>query len=168
LTTIFPTSHRVEQLYHDYSTPLTAYLTRLVGDRSIAEELCQDAFVRVIANWAQHRADASDIAWLYRIATNRAYDHLRRQRRIHFTSLSASESFLTGKLVFETQVGDQEAIRDTLAQLPHTYRTALVLHDYAGHSIKQIAAAMDCTPNAIKMRLHRARKRFRQLLPADA
>jgi RNA polymerase sigma-70 factor (ECF subfamily) len=167
LTTIFPTGHRVEQLYRDYHTPLTSYLTRLVGDRAVAEELCHDAFVRVIVNWASHRTDASDTAWLYRIATNRAYDYLRR-RRIHFTPISDSEPFLNSKLVFETQVGDQEVIRNTLAQLPHTYRTALVLHDYAGHSIKQIAEAMDCTPNAIKMRLHRARKKFRQLLPADA
>src|SRR5262245_34086262 len=74
-------SHAVERLYDEYRRPLLAYLGRLVGDREAAEDLCQETFLKALRCWARHDPAASPVAWLYRIATNSAYDYLRRRRR---------------------------------------------------------------------------------------
>src|SRR4051812_582925 len=70
----------VESLYLAYRGPLVAYLTRLVHDHAAAEDLCQETFLKAIQSWDRRTSPAGTIAWLYRIATNPAYDYLRRQR----------------------------------------------------------------------------------------
>ena len=70
-------SATVESLYEAYHGPVLAHLTRLVDDRSTAEDLCQETFLKALRGWARHDPAASPVAWLYRIATNTAYDHLR-------------------------------------------------------------------------------------------
>src|SRR3954465_1006970 len=77
----------IELLYEEYQRPLLAYLTRLVSDREAAEDLCQETFIKAMRSWEQRDTSASASAWLYRIATNTAYDYLRRRRRIRFTAL---------------------------------------------------------------------------------
>src|SRR5262245_18964035 len=74
-------SHAVERLYHEHRRPLLAYLARLVGDHEAAEDLCQETFLKALRSWARHDPAASAVAWLYRIATNTAYDHMRCRRR---------------------------------------------------------------------------------------
>src|SRR5436190_20037133 len=71
----------IADLYRRYQRPLLTYLTRIVRDRNTAEELCQDSFVKVLRHWRQRDQQQDVRAWLYRIATNTAYDELRRWRR---------------------------------------------------------------------------------------
>ena len=80
----------VESLYAAYRGPLLAHLTRLVDDRATAEDLCQETFLKVLRAWETGAPIVNVSAWVYRIATNTAYDHLRRRRCIHFTSLRES------------------------------------------------------------------------------
>jgi RNA polymerase sigma factor (sigma-70 family) len=74
----------VELLYEEYQRPVLAYLTRLVSDREAAEDLCQETFIKAMRGWEGRDPTASVAAWVYRIATNTAYDYLRRRRRIRF------------------------------------------------------------------------------------
>ncbi|GAB4210769.1 MAG: RNA polymerase sigma factor RpoE [Roseiflexaceae bacterium] len=152
----------VAMLYEDYQRPVLAYLTRLVSDRETAEDLCQETFIKALRGWETRDPQASVTAWLYRIATNTAYDHLRRRRRIRFTPLNDTDnpSFEDSP---EGRVGEQEPVRDALAQLPPMYRLPLVLHSCDGHSTQEIADALGCSNSAVKTRLFRARERFRQV-----
>jgi RNA polymerase sigma-70 factor, ECF subfamily len=150
----------VEHLYQEHRRPILAYLTRLIDDREAAEDLCQETFLKALRSWAQHDQSASPIAWLYRIATNTAYDHLRRRRRAILMPLVEA---LPGGYTPELWLGERELVHSALAQLPAHYRVPLLLQVCAGHSLSEIADALGCTPSAIKMRLLRARERFRQL-----
>src|ERR1044071_3084807 len=85
-------SHAVEQLYHEHRRALLVYLARLVDDREAAEDLCQETFLKALRNWARHDPAASPVAWIYRIATNTAYDHLRRRRRAQLAPLIDAEA----------------------------------------------------------------------------
>jgi RNA polymerase sigma-70 factor (ECF subfamily) len=69
---------------------VTARLTRLVRDPSDAQDLAQDAFMKIHANRHTYTGDGRFVTWLYRIATNAAIDHLRRQGRRRVVSLSAA------------------------------------------------------------------------------
>src|SRR5215213_2295332 len=108
----------IEILYQEYQRPLLAYLTRLVSDREAAEDLCQETFIKAMRGWEQRDAAASVTAWLYRIATNTAYDFLRRRRRIHFTGLMDSDLPPNGGHSMESQLDEQEPVRAALEQIP--------------------------------------------------
>src|SRR3954447_4634405 len=112
----------IEVLYQEYQRPLLAYLTRLVSDREAAEDLCQETFIKAMRGWEQRDASASVAAWLYRIATNTAYDYLRRRRRIRFTPLLDVDGPPSGAHSMESRLDEQEPVQRALDQLPTMYR----------------------------------------------
>src|SRR5262245_15411153 len=153
-------THAVEGLYHEHRRPLLAYLARLVDDHEAAEDLCQETFLKALRSWARHDPAASPVAWLYRIATNTAYDHIRRRRRAALAPLVEVDRLAQANA---PRLDESDGVRRALAQLPARYRVPLLLHTCAGHSLQEIADALGCSHAAVKMRLLRARERFRQV-----
>jgi RNA polymerase sigma-70 factor (ECF subfamily) len=149
-----------EPMYEQYRRPVLAHLRRLTGEPEIAEDLCQETFLKAIRGWSQRDPSASLAAWLYRIATNTAYDHLRRRRRISFIPLTAADERPAAS---EPRYHDQEAVLRALAQLPETYRALLVLHACQGRSTQELARALGSSGGAVRTRLFRARERFREV-----
>ena len=156
----------VESLYSAYYGPVLAHLTRLVDDRATAEDLCQDTFVKVLRSWETGAPIVNVSAWVYRIATNTAYDHLRRRRCVHFTSLREGVPSANGAHSMESRLDEEEPVQRALAQIPAMYRLPLVLHSCEGRSTQEIAEAMGVSNSAIKTRLFRARERFREVYQA--
>src|SRR5688500_18305919 len=78
----------IEQLYQDHRQPILRYLDRLVSDRETAEDLCHETFTKALRHWKELEQVAVARSWLYRIATNTAYDYLRRRRRVAITPLT--------------------------------------------------------------------------------
>ena len=152
----------IEHLYQAHQRPLVAYLARLVRDHTAAEDLCQETFLKAIRGWADRRSATTTTAWLYRIATNTAYDHLRR-RRAAGAQLRYSDSLLSGASAPEPQLDAAELVRQTLEQMPARYRLPLVMHVCQGYSLDEIAAALGCSYDAVKMRLFRARECFQRV-----
>jgi RNA polymerase sigma-70 factor, ECF subfamily len=152
----------IECLYQEHRRPIQGYLARLIDDREAAEDLCQETFLKALRSWEQHDPSASPVAWLYRIATNTAYDHLRHRRRAVLTPL-AEDLALSSDHAPELRLDEREPVRRALALLPAHYRVPLLLQVCAGHSLNEIADALGCTSSAVKMRLLRARERFRQV-----
>ena len=153
----------VELLYEEYQRPMLAYLTRLVSDREAAEDLCQETFIKAMRGWEGREPSASVAAWLYRIATNTAYDYLRRRRRIRFTPLMDVDGPPSGAHSMESRLDEEEPVQRALSQIPAMYRLPLVLHSCEGRSTQEIADAMGVSNSAIKTRLFRARERFREV-----
>jgi RNA polymerase sigma-70 factor, ECF subfamily len=149
----------IEGLYATYRAPLLAHLRRLVRDAAVAEDLCQDTFMKVLARANDSETVVSVGAWLYRIATNVAYDYLRRARRIQFVALADTvPSQEVGDV--ETPVVERLDISAALAQLPQRAR-ALLIQAYAGRSTAEIAADLGMQSSAVRVQLHRARARAR-------
>jgi len=156
----------IEQLYLEHHQPLRRYLERLVNDRTTAEDLCHESFVKVLQHWDDRDQVASARGRLYRIAKNTAYDHLRRQRRVAMTPLTDKHEAIAGAAALEIQFADAEPVLAALNHLPELYRVPLLLQLGAGHTLHTIAATLGCNINTIKTRLRRARLRFRQLYVA--
>src|SRR5262245_47208951 len=107
----------VELLYCDFRQPVQIYLARLVRDWAVAEDLCQVTFVKALRAWDQRRASGDSKAWLYRIATNTAYDYLNRQR-IASGALLDRGLQTTRDDNAEARLDDRVLIQSVLAQLP--------------------------------------------------
>jgi RNA polymerase sigma-70 factor, ECF subfamily len=156
----------IEQLYHDHHQPIRRYLNRLVSDRETAEDLCHETFIKALRHWNELEQAAVAQSWLYRIATNTAYDYLRRRRRVAYSPLTDEHEAIAPAPALETHFDDAEPVWAALKHLPDQYRVPLLLQLWAGYSLNDIAAALGCNVNTIKTRIHRARMRFRQLYVA--
>ena len=156
----------IEQLYHDHYQPLRRYLERLLDDPTTAEDVSHESFVKALQHWDDCDQAANARGWLYRIATNTAYDHLRRQRRVMMTPLTDTSQAIAGAAAPEAQYADAEPMWAALNHLPEDYRVPLLLQFAAGYPLHTIAATLGCNVNTIKTRLRRARLRFRQLYSA--
>ena len=156
----------IDQLYQDYQPSIVRYLERLVHQHETAEDLSQETFIKAMRHWDQFDQVASVRHWLYRIATNTAYDYLRRQQRVTWSSLSSDETKLADIPAPERHWDDEEPILAALRRIPDHYRIPLLLYEYAGYDLKEGAAAMGINVNTVKTRVHRGRTRFRQVYVA--
>jgi RNA polymerase sigma factor (sigma-70 family) len=154
-------THAIEALYRAQRGPLLAYLVRLVRDHATAEDLCHETFLKAFRSWDQQGQLINAGAWLRRIATNTAYDYLRRRRRIQFAPLDEAIQPPSGAHSMESRLHEQEPVQRVLALLsPQASR--LLLSASAGHSTGELAAELECSDTAVRLRLFRARQQFRQ------
>jgi RNA polymerase sigma-70 factor (ECF subfamily) len=151
----------IEHVYTDYYQPILRHLERLVSNHQTAEDLVQETFIKALRHWGQVDHVTSVRGWLYRIATNTAYDYLRRGRRIEIQPLTDDHAQTFTAPPIETQFDDAEPILAALHRIPEHYRRPLLLTT-AGYDHKHIAAALNSNVNTIKTRVHRARMQFRQ------
>jgi RNA polymerase sigma-70 factor (ECF subfamily) len=147
------------RLFETYHAPILNYLHRMVGDRAVAEDLTQDAFIKAYNALPGTRPDLAFKPWLYRIATNTAISHLRRRKIVQWIPFLAGHDHAGGDAV-EGMVGRRQDIQQALAKLPQHYAAALLLRHYQGLSLAETAGALGITENAAKLRLFRARKAF--------
>jgi RNA polymerase sigma factor (sigma-70 family) len=152
-----------ERLFADFQTPILNYLYRLVGDPATAEVLAQEAFTRAWRAQQQLGGVENPRAWLYRIATNAARDHLRRRRLLAWVPLlDAGGHPNLSTASHEDPTLETERMRRALLRLSPDYRIPLVLYTCQEFSVAEIAAALSISPEAVKQRLVRARQKLRE------
>ena len=148
--------HLVATWFEEYHAPLFRYLLRLMGDEQHTADLLQDTFLQALATLAKQAPPANPFAWLYRIATNKAYNALRRRNRWHWFPLSEHEQ----SAGFESAVATTQIMRRCLLRLRPAEAEALLLYEWAGLTCLEIAALNGEQPAAVRMRICRARTHF--------
>jgi len=161
-----------DRLFTEYSTPIYNYVLRMTGDADRAADIAQDTFIKAYRKLDTLTEASSARAWLYRIATNTAFDEMRRRRN---TVRMADQE--TGPLEQvdggpgpETQVLSgllDERIGRALLRLRPNHRQCLVLSDVEDMSAQQIGEVMEMTSGAVRVLLCRARGEMRRLLAAE-
>src|SRR4051812_20986755 len=155
-----------EALYHRYKKRVYGLALRIVGPGD-AEEVAQEAFIRIFRGLPKFRGDAALSTWIYRLAVNAALSH--RTRRGTAAQPEASEDVET-QVSAEPVRGDavlRARIERALARLPVGYRTVIVLHDVEGLEHEEVAQILGCHVGTSKSQLHKARGRLREMLAAD-
>lgn len=148
-----------ERLFERYQAPILNYLHRMVGDRAVAEDLTQDTFIKAYRALPNTSPDLAFKAWIYRIATNTAISHLRRNKIVKWIPFLAGTDHASDESI-ERSVGRRYDVERALKRLPQHYAMILLLRHYQGLSLAETASALDITENAAKLRLFRARKAF--------
>lgn len=139
----------------------------IVGDTSVAEELCQEAFVRFYKRMDGFSDSAQAKYWLIRVAKNLALNHAKRrgrERRAYERVLlerpkppdSGEEQVLKRE--------STEAVQEALEVLPEKLKTALVLREFGDLSYKEIADVLGISEGNVKVRIFRARERLGEIL----
>ncbi len=151
-----------DHLVARYQGPLYRHILALVGDPAQAQDLTQDTFLKVFAALPGTR-DPVRPAWLYRIATNTAYDALRHRRRLTWVPFAPGDDarWVAPGTDLSTRCADREAVQAALRRLTPSQRACLLLRARDGLSIAEVAHARRLSPGAVKMTLSRAKERFR-------
>jgi RNA polymerase sigma-70 factor, ECF subfamily len=153
-----------------YERMVFALLSRMLGHGPEVEDLAQETFVRAYRAFPGFDIDgaAKPSTWLLTIATRLALD-ARKKKKLDRTSLDDADERSTGstpELSLERrQLG--RAIADAASQLPDDQRAALVLAEFHGLSILEIAEALAIPENTAKTRLFRAREKMRESLKTE-
>ena len=168
-----------EQLVTIYQDRLIGVLYHLVSDRSMAEDLAQEVFLRVYRARESYRPSAKFSTWLFRIANNAASNQRRNRGRRRERSLNVQQSspnasrpiekllIEKSKLMPSRQVASREAcdqVRAALDALGERQRMAILLHRFEGMSYADIGNTMDMSAPAVKSLLSRARESLRAKL----
>jgi RNA polymerase sigma-70 factor (ECF subfamily) len=154
-----------DALFDRWAGPLLRYLERMVSDAGTAEELVQEAFLRVHGARDRYSHDARFSTWLYRIATNLALNELRRPRRkarhqSTFDDAGAPVDLRDDAPPVEDVVDARRAgaaLEAQLDALPERQRMALWLTAVEGFSYAEVAGALETTEKSVKALVHRAR-----------
>lgn len=153
-------------LYERHSQAIFYLALRLLGSPERAEDATHDVFLKAFRKMDQFRGEAASRTWLYRIAINHCRNLQQSWQQRHLLS-NADEAIwehATAKTdsplrVLETKELGQR-IQSTLDALPNEYRLLLLLVADEQLSYEQVAALTDQTTDAVRGKLHRARKAF--------
>ena len=155
-----------ERLYRCHVNRVFAVCARMVGDRSHAEELTQDVFVRAWSKLDQFRGEAAFGTWLHRLAVNVVLNARktegRNRSRFDGEGGETIESLPQGGGI--SIPGASIDLEKAIAALPPGARRIFVLHDVEGYKHEEIAEMLDITAGGSKAQLHRARHLLRESL----
>lgn len=164
----------VEDCFRHEAGKLTAYLIRVLGihQLAIAEEIVQDTFLKALQVWPFHPPLDQPAAWLWRVAKNKAIDHMRRtQKNIQIQGQfpNVPPPFSQDELGWKGPKPDPAFSDELLRMMFHCCndsllpkdQVALCLHLVGGFSVKETAYAFMTSPGSMRKRLYRAKQTLR-------
>jgi RNA polymerase sigma factor (sigma-70 family) len=160
------------QLVLKYRNRVMGIAARMVGDRTEAEDLAQDVFVRVFHGLEDFQGDALFSTWLYRIVANSCLNQRKKRSlrtRVHesleATGLILPDSSSNPHILLERKEL-RVYIEKAVQALPREQRMVLVLRDIEGLSYEEIAECLELEIGTVRSRLHRARLNVQEKLKA--
>jgi RNA polymerase sigma-70 factor (ECF subfamily) len=142
---------------------------RLTGNEEDARDVVQESYLRAWKGIGKFRGEAAFSTWLYRITANTAATHVRRRRRQRAEPIDswlepADDRFDAQPASMAESADTLDRIGAALDELPAKLRSVVVLKDVYGLSHEDIADELGITVAAAKVRLHRARRKLRDVL----
>jgi RNA polymerase sigma-70 factor, ECF subfamily len=156
------------ELYDRYRDPIFRFAYRLLGGVEIAEDVTHDCFLSLIRKPENFRPERASLkTYLYAAARNLALKHFRNQGRettLDEVSEEPKDSPRRGPLrrLLDEELATQ--VREAIFSLPPLQREALILFEYEGLSLNEVAEVAGTDVGAIKARLYRAREGLRRML----
>ena len=151
-------------LFDRYSAKMLGVAIRYIKDKERAEDVLQDAFIKVFKNLKKFKHDGSLEGWIRRIVVNTALDQLRKNKKRQ-GDVELDDSFLelTTNNFTEERL-QAESLMKIVQQLPDGYRTVFNLFAIEGYSHKEIAKKLNITENTSKSQYSRAKSVLREIL----
>jgi RNA polymerase sigma-70 factor (ECF subfamily) len=165
-----------DKLVEKYRERLYGVVYNLTSNREDTADLTQEAFIKAFQSIGRFKASSSFFTWIYRIAINRTYSHLRRNKMRRFFSLEklTEEDFNPEILNALAVNGDsekklavnelQEKLNEAVQNLSFKHRTVVTLFEIDQLSHQEIAQIMDCSVGTVRSRLHYAKQQLQAYL----
>lgn len=156
-----------ELLFNAYSPILYGLCCRYIGDRDDAEDVLQEAFIKIFLNIRQYKESGSFEGWMKKIAVHTALHFLKQKKRLKFESIDVTD-IPNGEdegsdSLFEDEP-DEQFIFDCMAQLPLGYKTVLNLFLVENFSHKEIAEQLNIKESTSRSQFSKGRKLLLDLI----
>lgn len=170
-----------DRVYEMYAGRILNLAHRMAGSEETARDLTQDIFLKVYENLETFEHRSNVYTWIYRIAVNHIYNHLKKERRrswIVLMDTSVRDIAKEGEIdpAYSTsspplpadrkleESERAEVVWRAVRSLPPKYQLPITLYHYEGMSYKDIAEATGLSMSAVETRIHRGRKKLIKLL----
>jgi RNA polymerase sigma-70 factor, ECF subfamily len=157
-------------IHDQYYRRARKFILALVKNESAADDLTQETFIRIQENLESVRDPEKISSWIFSIAYHLCQDHFRTlktssaQEEIHDGLVNIEEAPVQKKL---EQGEMSQCVQDKLSLLPETQRSIIILADIMEFSHQEIADILGLTIENVKVRVHRARKKFKTILEKE-
>lgn len=157
---------RFTEIYNDYSEDVYRYIFYMVRDPQAAEDLTQDAFVKVYRQIHTFKSNSSIKTWIFKISRNVTLDHLKKKKPALFTDPQSLMDVIRQeqKSSVETiiQTEEVEAMYASLQNLKKEYREVLILRKINECSIKETAGILNWSEDKVKSMTFRALAKLKE------
>lgn len=155
-------------LFERYNRRLFSYFYRLTSNRDLSEDLVQGVFERIIKYRDTYDNTGAFSTWIYRIARNLHVDHHRKNNHEDMLDDLANLDSIKGNSTEMEDLFDEDnelmLLNLALERLDAEKKETLILSRYQGFKYKEIAAIMNCTESAVKVRIFRALNDLKQII----
>jgi len=154
-----------EVLYERYNDRICRYLIRMVGNDGVGCELTQETFLKAWEALPGLRAPARFVSWLYRIATNCAYNYQHRAKNLHLVPWDAYTDGMEKLSIAgpEEQVEETVLLKLALARVSPTYRPCLILYVVEELPQRKIADLLKIKESCVSKYVSRGKEELRQI-----
>jgi RNA polymerase sigma-70 factor, ECF subfamily len=156
------------EIYDQHYHRVRKLTTALVRDQWAAEDLTQETFARVQDHLADLKDPAKLSSWIFRIAYNLCQDHFRTMgKSVISDDLERVETGIAEENSLQKEFEQREmgaCVQEEVDRLPDSLRTVIILADIVEFNHREIADLLGITVENAKVRLHRARKKLKELL----
>lgn len=151
---------------------------KMLKNKEDAEDISQEALIKVYKNIDSFNMESSFRTWMYRIVVNTCLDHMRKNK---VTVLSIDKPIITEHNEFQVEIEDnsfspeelferkenQKLIIHALNQLDDSFKAAIILRDINDFSYEEIADILTCNLGTVKSRISRGRQKLREIIEKD-
>ncbi len=154
-----------QELYNRYSHFLLGVCLRYATDKSEAEDILQDSFLKIFFNIKDYSGTGSFIGWLRKIAVNTAITHYHKHLKFrYYLEIEEYVSVESGVSSFEEDLFTSDELFRVLNELPAGYRMVFNLYAVEGYKHKEIATMLGIDTNTSKSQYSRAKAAIREKL----
>ena len=156
-----------QELVDRHKDLVFALIARTVQDRSRAEDLAQDVFLRIHRGLPYFRGEARLSTWIYRIVANVCLqDHGRAPKTTPIDDQRAAQAVSVADRQF-TDLEVRDRLEKAVARLPAHYRLLIAAHYLRGVQYEELAEALQLPLGTVKTQLYRAKQQLRRLLETE-
>ena len=154
-----------DDLAERHRPEILAYLTRLLGDAHDAEDACQETLLRAYRAFGRLAPHSNARAWLYKIATNTAFNALKRRKRHAARTVDMDPDTLSPDSAASIEQREQlRAVVRAVNALPPKQRAALMMRQFQGLRYEEIAASLGGSQASARANVYQAIHKLREML----
>lgn len=160
----------ITEIVKEYRTGLEIYINSIVKNFSVAEDLTEETFIKLLVKKPKDSGKSSFKTWLYTIGRNTALDWMRKNPQGRYIPYDEIECVLTDEAQFQNAYFDEDikkAVHSALKKINPEYRQVIMLSFFEEFSVAEIAKIIRKTKGNTSVILHRAKKALREQLEKE-
>lgn len=149
-------------LFDRYNVRIYNFFNKMVQNKMVSEDLTQDVFIKVIKYRTSYK-NGNFASWIYTIARNIFSTHYQKVKKERSNLIDEDKLDVNETLVSESKQEELDHLQKALLKLSNSDRELIVMHRFQEIKYEQIAQIIGSTENAVKVKVHRALKKLKEI-----